>query len=210
MLLISFFFDYILTHSTRKDIGMSFFCRILYWIAMSFCTIWFLLLLLLKLLLFPVWFFLPETYLEKFDETVTKTALKILWIIWRVIKKSFFVVLALVLIPLTPVLIIWAWLCGNLWAWTVSGGKPTLETKSLVFSILGMFGFILMIIFGILGLVIGAIGFANGEFLAPIIGGIGGFVISLYPTVDCFALEEKAMQELEARKQSCFCVKSDF
>ena len=189
---------------------MSFFCRILYWIAMSFCTIWFLLLLLLKLLLFPVWFFLPEIYLEKFDETVTKAALKILWFIWRVIKKSFFIALVLVLIPLTPVLIIWAWLCGNLWAWAVTGGNPTLETKSLVFSILGMFGFFLMIIFGILGLAIGAIGFTNGEFLAPIIGSIGGFIIWLYPTIDCFDLEKKTRQEIEARNQSYFCVKSDF
>ena len=189
---------------------MSFFCRILYWIAMSFCVIWVLLLLLLKLLLFPVWFFLPEIYLEKFDETVTKAALKILWFIWRVIKKSFFIALVLVLIPLTPVLIIWAWLCGTLWAWTVSGGKPTLETKSLVFSILGMFGFFLMIISGILGLAIGAIGFANGQFLAPIIGGIGGFFIWLYPTVDCFELEKKTKQEIEARNQPYFCVKSDY
>ena len=189
---------------------MSFFCRILYWIAMSFCTIWFLLLLLLKLLLFPVWFFLPEIYLEKFDETVTKAALKILWFIWCVIKCCFFIMFGLVLIPLTPVLIIWAWLCGTLWAWTVSGGKPTLETKSLVFSVLGMFGFFLMIISGILGLAIGAIGFANGQFLAPIIGGIGGFFIWLYPTVDCFDLEKKTMQELEARNQSYFCVKSNY
>jgi len=177
---------------------------------MSFCVIWVLLLLLLKLLLFPVWFFLPEIYLEKFDETVTKAALKILWFIWRVIKKSFFIALGLVLIPLTPVLIIWAWLCGTLWAWTVSGGKPTLETKSLVFSVLGMFGFFLMIISGILGLAIGAIGFANGQFLAPIIGGIGGFFIWLYPTVDCFELEKKTKQEIEARNQPYFCVKSDY
>ena len=177
---------------------------------MSFCVIWVLLLLLVKLLLFPVWFFLPATYLENFDETDTKAALKILRYTWRVIKLCFFIALALVLIPLTPVLIIWAWLCGNLWAWTVSGGKPTLETKSLVFSVLGIFGFFLMIIFGILGLAIGAIGLSNGEFLAPILGGIGGFIIWLYPTVDCFDLEKKARQELEARNQSYFCVKSDF
>ena len=189
---------------------MSFFCKILFWIAMIFCIIWILLLLLLKILLYPVLYFLPETIIEKFDETVTKAALKLLKIIWCVIKWSFFIGLALVLIPLTPVLIIWAWLCGNLWAWTVSGGKPTLETKSLVFSILGMFGFFLMIISGILGLAIGAIGFANGQFLAPIIGGIGGFFIWLYPTVDCFELEKKTKQEIEARNQPYFCVKSDY
>ena len=186
---------------------MSFFCKILFWIAMIFCIIWILLLLLLKILLYPVLYFLPETIIEKFDETVTKAALKLLKIIWCVIKWSFFIGLALVLIPLTPVLIIWAWLCGNLWAWTVSGGKPTLETKKLVFSILGMFGFFLMIIFGILGLVICCF---SGESLASLIGGVGGFIIFLYPTVDCFDLEKKVGQELEAQKQSCFCVKSDF
>ena len=99
---------------------MSFFCRILYWIAMSFCVIWVLLLLLLKLLLFPVWFFLPETYLEKFDETVTKAALKILWIIWCVIKLCFFIVFALILMLITPVLIIWPPLCVAIWVWAGS------------------------------------------------------------------------------------------
>ena len=124
-------------------------------------------------------------------------ALKLLKIIWRVLKVCFFIVLTLILIPLTPVLIIWAWLCGNLWAWTVSGGKPTLETKKLVFSILGLFGFFLMIIFGILGLVISCF---SGESLASFIGGVGGFFIFLYPTVDCFDLEKKIGQELDARR----------
>ena len=83
---------------------MSFFCRILYWIAMSFCIIWVLLLLLLKLLLFPVWFFLPEIYLEKFDETVTKAALKILWFLWRLIRACLLFTLVLVLFVLSPIL----------------------------------------------------------------------------------------------------------
>ena len=172
---------------------MNFFCRILYWIAMLFCIIWLLLLLLLKILLFPVLYFLPTTIIENFDRTVTRIALKFLWFIWRVIKCSFFIVFGLVLIPLTPVLIFWARLCGNLWAWIVSGGKPTLETKKLVFSVLGVFGFFLMIIFGILGLVISCL---SGEFLASLIGGVGGFIIWLYPTVDCFDLEKKAEDEL--------------
>ena len=170
---------------------MSFFCKILFWVAMIFCIIWILLLLIIKILLYPVLYFLPETIIEKFDETVTKAALKLLKIIWRVIKWSFFIGLALVLIPLTPVLIIWAWLCGNLWAWIVSGGKPTQETKKLVFSILGLFGFFLMIMFGILGLVISCF---SGESLASLIGGVGGFFIFLYPTVDCFDLEKKSVR----------------
>ena len=188
--------------------------KVLYLIIVPFWTliliVWRLFTLLLMIISLPVLFFLPQEIMQNFDEIVNKIALKILWFIWRVIKKSFFIALVLVLIPLTPVLIIWAWLCGTLWAWTVSGGKPTLETKSLVFSILGMFGFFLMIISGILGLAIGAIGFANGQFLAPIIGGIGGFFIWLYPTVDCFELEKKTKQEIEARNQPYFCVTSDY
>ena len=188
--------------------------KVLYLIIVPFWTliliVWRLFTLLLMIISLPVLFFLPQEIMQNFDEIVNKIALKILWFIWRVIKKSFFIALVLVLIPLTPVLIIWAWLCGTLWAWTVSGGKPTLETKSLVFSILGMFGFFLMIISGILGLAIGAIGFANGQFLAPIIGGVGGFFIWLYPTVDCFELEKKTKQEIEARNQPYFCVKSDY
>ena len=173
-------------------------------------VIWYLFVCLLSIVLIPIFIFLPQSFTSNFNKIITKAALKILWFIWRVIKKSFFIALVLVLIPLTPVLIIWAWLCGTLWAWTVSGGKPTLETKSLVFSVLGLFGFFLMIISGILGLAIGAIGFANGQFLAPIIGGIGGFFIWLYPTVDCFELEKKTKQEIEARNQPYFCVKSDY
>ena len=173
-------------------------------------VIWYLFVCLLSIVLIPIFIFLPQSFTSNFNKIITKAALKIPWFIWRVIKKSFFIALVLVLIPLTPVLIIWAWLCGTLWAWTVSGGKPTLETKSLVFSVLGMFGFFLMIISGILGLAIGAIGFANGQFLAPIIGGVGGFFIWLYPTVDCFELEKKTKQEIEARNQPYFCVKSDY
>ena len=184
--------------------------EILHRMFLLFGVIWYLFVCLLSIVLIPIFIFLPQSFTSNFDKIITKAALKILWFIWCVIKKSFFIVLALVLIPLTPVLIIWAWLCGNLWAWTVSGGKPTLQTKSLVFSVLGIFGCFLMIIFGILGLVIGAIGVINGEFLAPIIGGVGGFIIWLYPTADCFALEEKARQELEARNQSYFCVKSNY
>ena len=172
--------------------------------------LWFLFVFILLIILLPILIFLPDKIMFNFGEITTNIALKTLWFIWRLIKKSFFIALVLVLIPLTPVLIIWAWLCGTLWAWTVSGGKPTLETKSLVFSVLGMFGFFLMIISGILGLAIGAIGFANGQFLAPIIGGIGGFFIWLYPTVDCFELEKKTKQEIEARNQPYFCVKSDY
>ena len=178
---------------------MSFFCEFFYCAKLFFCAIGYLILAILKIPLIPIALFLPDKIVENFDDIVINAALKLLKIIWRVLKVCFFIVLTLVLIPLTPVLIIWAWLCGNLWAWTVSGGKPTLETKKLVFSILGMFGFFLMIIFGLLGLVISCF---SGESLASFIGGVGGFIIFLYPTVDCFDLEKKIGQELEAQKQS--------
>ena len=173
--------------------------EILYRGKLLFCAIWYLILLILRIFLIPFIFFLSEKFIADFDDIITNASLTFLKIIWRVLKVCFFIVLTLVLIPLTPVLIFWAWLCGNLWAWTVSGGKPTLETKKLVFSILGMFGFFLMIIFGILGLVICCF---SGESLASLIGGVGGFIIFLYPTVDCFDLEKKVGQELEAQKQS--------
>ena len=180
---------------------MTFLRDLLWKIQGIFLLVWYLFVILLFIIFFPILIFLPQEKIQNLDfcDIADNTALKLLKIIWRVLKVCFFIVLTLVLIPLTPVLIFWAWLCGNLWAWTVSGGKPTLETKKLVFSILGMFGFFLMIIFGILGLVICCF---SGESLASLIGGVGGFIIFLYPTVDCFDLEKKVGQELEAQKQS--------
>ncbi len=157
--------------------------------------VWRLFTLLLMIISLPVLFFLPPEIMQNFDQIVDRIALKTLRIIWRVVKCSFFIVLGLVLIPLTPVLIFWARLCGNLWAWIVSEGEPTLETKKLAYSVLGVFGFFLMIIFGILGLVICCF---SGESLASLIGGVGGFIIWLYPTVECFDLEEKAENELNS------------
>ena len=172
---------------------MSFFCKILYWLAMFFCVIWFLLLLLLKILLIPVFFFLPENIIVNFDKIVTNFALKILRLIWRVIKCCFFIVFGLIITLLTPILIIWAPLCGTLWSWTVSGGNPTLETKKQVYAVLAIFGFFLMILFGILGLAIGCI---SGEFLAPIVGGAAGFLLWFFATRDCFDLHDKVENEL--------------
>ena len=178
---------------------MSFLSKPLYQGKLILCIIGYLILAILKILLLPIVFILPNRFIENFDDIIINATLKTLRITWCVVKCSFFIVLGLVLIPLTPVLIFWARLCGNLWAWIVSGGKPTLETKRLVFSVLGVFGFFLMIIFGLLGLVISCF---SGESLASFIGGVGGFIIFLYPTVDCFDLEKKIGQELEAQKQS--------
>ena len=124
--------------------------------------VWYLFVCLLSIVLIPIFIFLPQSFTSNFDKIITKIALKILWITWRVIKWIFFITLGLVLIPLTPVLIIWAWLCGNLWAWTVSGGNPTLETKKRVYAVLGRFGVAMMFIFSAFGMVVGCI---SGEFL---------------------------------------------
>lgn len=178
---------------------MTFFRDLLWKIQGILLLVWYLFVALLFIILLPFLIFLLREKIRNLDfcDIADNAALKLLKIIWHVLKVCFFIVLTLVLIPLTPLLIFWAWLCGNLWAWTVSGGKPTLETKKLVFSILGLFGFFLMIIFGILGLVISCL---SGEFLASLIGGVGGFFIFLYPTVDCFDLEKKIGQELDARR----------
>lgn len=157
--------------------------------------VWRLFTLLLMIISLPILFFLPPEIMQNFDQIVNRIALKTLRFIWRVIKCSFFIMFGLVLIPLTPILIFGARLCGNLWAWVVTGGKPTLETKKLAYSVLGVFGFFLMIIFGILGLVICCF---SGESLASLIGGVGGFIIWLYPTVDCFDLEKKIEKELNS------------
>ena len=155
--------------------------------------LWWLFVIFLFIILLPILIFLPRKIMLNFAEIVTNFALKILWLIWRMMKCSFFIALALVLIPLTPVLIICARLCGTLWAWIVSGGKPTLETKKRVYAVLAIFGFFLMIIFGILGLTIGCI---SGEFLAPFIGGIAGFLLWFFATRDCFDLHDQIENEL--------------
>ena len=159
--------------------------------------LWFLFVFILLIILLPILIFLPHKIMINFGEITTNIALKILWITWRVIKWIFFITLGLVLIPLTPVLIIWAWLCGNLWAWTVSGGNPTLETKKRVYAVLGRFGVAMMFIFSAFGMVVGCI---SGEFLAPIIGTVAGFILWIFPTVDCFNLHDKAAYQIEAAK----------
>ena len=179
--------------------------EILYRGKMLLCAIWYLILLIFDLLLIPIFFFLPDKITENFNDNATNAALKILLFIWCVIKCCFFITFGLVLIPLTPVLIIYARLCGTLWAWVVSGGNPTLETKKRVYAVLAMFGFCLMIIFGILGLAIGCI---SGEFLAPIVGGVAGFLLWFYATRDCFDLHDKAENELNFANRPYYFVDS--
>jgi len=84
------------------------------------CAIWYLFLLFLHILLIPVFLLLPDKIVENFDQIVNNAALKILWIIWCVIKLCFFIVFALILMLITPVLIIWPPLCVAIWVWAGS------------------------------------------------------------------------------------------
>ena len=97
---------------------MFFLREILHRILLLFGVVWYLFIFALSIVLIPIFIFLPQSFTSNFDKIVTKIALKILWIIWCVIKLCFFIVLALVLMLITPVLIIWPPLCGAVWAWT--------------------------------------------------------------------------------------------
>ena len=164
-----------------------------FWIL--FLIVWRLFTLLLMIISLPVLFFFPQEIMQNFDQIVNKAALKFLKIIWRVLKTCFFILLTIVLIPLTPVLMIWAPLGGTLWAWTIERGKPIrLETKVRVYNNLFKFGVCLMILFWMLGIFIG---FFAGP-LGYIIGGVVGFILWIFPTMDCSNLADKAKAELDA------------
>ena len=83
-------------------------------------VIWYLFVCFLSIVLIPIFIFLPQSFTTNFDKIITKAALKILWFIWRVIKLCFFIVFALILMLITPVLIIWPPLCVAIWVWAGS------------------------------------------------------------------------------------------
>ena len=82
--------------------------KALYLIIVPFWTliliVWRLFTLLLMIISLPVLFFLPQEIMQNFDEIVNKIALKILWFIWRVIKTSLLILLALIIFLLGPIL----------------------------------------------------------------------------------------------------------
>ena len=101
-----------------------FMLKVLYTVVVPFWTliliVWRLFTLLLIIISLPVLFFLPQEIMQNFDEIVNRIALKILWFIWCVIKLCFFIVFALILMLITPVLIIWPPLCVAIWVWAGS------------------------------------------------------------------------------------------
>ena len=99
---------------------MSFLSKPLYQGKMILCIIGYLILVILKILLLPIVFILPYKFIENFDDIVINTVLKILWFIWCFIKLCFFIVFALILMLITPVLIIWPPLCVAIWVWAGS------------------------------------------------------------------------------------------
>lgn len=52
----------------------------------------------------PILFFCPLNVTKNFDEIVNRTALKILWVTWRVIRTCLLITLVLVLFVLSPIL----------------------------------------------------------------------------------------------------------
>ena len=99
---------------------MAVFSEILYRGKLLFCAIWYFILLILRIFLIPFIFFLSDKFIADFDDIMTNAALKLLWIIWCGIKLCFFIVFALILMLITPVLIIWPPLCVAIWVWAGS------------------------------------------------------------------------------------------
>ncbi len=81
---------------------------------------WRLVIYILMILLFPILIFLPKRIINNCDKIISDFLLKILWFIWCVIKLCFFIVFAIILMLITPVLIIWPPLCVAIWVWAGS------------------------------------------------------------------------------------------
>jgi len=99
---------------------MNFFRDLLWKIQGIFLLVWYLIIFVLFFLLIPILVFLPPSLAKNFDQIVNKAALKLLRIIWCGIKLCFFIVFALILMLITPVLIIWPPLCVAIWVWAGS------------------------------------------------------------------------------------------
>ena len=67
-------------------------------------VIWYLFVCLLSIVLIPIFIFLPQSFTSNFNKIITKAILKILWFIWRVIKTSLLILLALIIFLLGPIL----------------------------------------------------------------------------------------------------------
>ncbi len=66
--------------------------------------IWEIILMILLVVSIPILFFCPLEVTQNFNKIVNRIALKILWVIWRVIKTSLLILLALIIFLLGPIL----------------------------------------------------------------------------------------------------------
>ena len=64
----------------------------------------FLIILVIPFLIIPVYAFLPSSIKKNFGQRVSKAALKLRRILWRVLKFCLFLIFALVLFALSPLL----------------------------------------------------------------------------------------------------------
>ena len=63
---------------------------------------------------------MPKRIINNSDKIISNILQKIFWFTWCVIKLCFFIVFALILMLITPVLIIWPPLCVAIWVWAGS------------------------------------------------------------------------------------------
>ncbi len=81
---------------------------------------WRLVIYIFMIILFPILIFMPKRIINNSDKIISNILQKILWFTWCVIKLCFFIVFALILMLITPVLIIWPPLCVAIWVWAGS------------------------------------------------------------------------------------------
>ena len=65
---------------------------------------WRLVIYILMILLFPILIFMPKRIINNCDKIISDFLLKIPWFIWRVIKTSLLILLALIIFLLGPIL----------------------------------------------------------------------------------------------------------
>ena len=65
---------------------------------------WRIVILVFIIILFPVLIFMPKRIINNCDKIISNFLLQILWVIWRVIKTSLLILLALIIFLLGPIL----------------------------------------------------------------------------------------------------------
>ena len=106
---------------------MSFLSKPLYQGKLILCIIGYLILAILKILLLPIVFILPNRFIENFDDIIINATLKTLWFFWRVVRTCLLFTLTLVLFVLSPIL--WPIYLGIAFFWPGFVRKLLFETK---------------------------------------------------------------------------------